>query len=108
MAQNLSVKTVQPVLPEVTTVDMSKLLYYITWPVIDTGSALVVSLYEKLKHVPGKMLLFRKYHAVSPALGPRAYVVGDLGYMVYDLTINIFSHVRHNNEQALQVAIVKC
>ena len=108
MAQNLSVKTVQPVLPEVTTVDMSKLLYYITWPVIDTGSALVVSLYEKLKHVPGKMLLFRKYHAVSPALGPRAYVVGDLGYMVYDLTINIFCHVRHNKEQALQVAIVKC
>ena len=66
LARKLCVKARQPMLPEVTIVDMSQLLYHIVW--LSNGNALVLvkSIRTRLSSLPNeKILVFDKYNSVS-------------------------------------------
>ena len=66
LARKLCVKARQPMLPEVTIVDMSQLLYHIVWLSNGNASVLVKSIKTRLSSLPGeKILVFDKYNSVS-------------------------------------------
>ena len=88
LAHKLCVKTSQPMLPEVTIVDMSQLLFHIVWPSEGDVSAIVKSIKTRLSSLPGKkILVFDKYNSVSAKDHERMRRT-DLNSIDYNLTIN--------------------
>ena len=110
LAHKLCVQTLHPSPPDITIIDMSKLLYHIVWPLKGNASAIVGSINTRLSHIPGeKVLVFDKYHDISAKDHERMRRAG-LGSINYDLTVNtplpsreVIMRNKHNKLQLSKV-----
>ena len=88
LVHSLCVKTNPTLLPDVTIVDVSRLLYHIVWPHRGDASVIVASISTRLSTLAGdKVLVFDKYYDVSAKDHDRMRRAG-IGFISYDLTNN--------------------
>ena len=110
LAQKLCVKISHPPPPAVTIIDVSQLLYHITWPCKGDASAIVKSIKTRLSFLPGKkVLVFDKYNDVSAKDHERVRRAG-IGSINYELTVNTplprreaIMRNKHNKRQLAKV-----
>jgi hypothetical protein len=110
LAQKLCVKISHPPPPAVTIIDVSQLLYHITWPCKGDASAIVKPIKTRLSFLPGKkVLVFDKYNDVSAKDHERVRRAG-IGSINYELTVNTplprreaIMRNKHNKRQLAKV-----